>query len=82
MTSSWTVSRTFVPILLPSGSGLLWGYRLPEADKLGHKLKSWDAKLTDKQGVVIALGRGRGIPTSRRACGYLSEQRAAVAGSQ
>lgn len=65
MTSSLTVGRTLVPILLLSGSGLPWGYRLPEADKLGHKLKSWDAKLTDKQGVVIALGRGRGIPTSQ-----------------
>lgn len=41
------VGRTLVPILLLSGSGL-WGHRPPEADKLGHKLKNWDAKLTDK----------------------------------
>lgn len=45
---SLAVVRTLVPILLLSGSGLLWGHRLPAADKLGHKLKSWDAKLTDK----------------------------------
>lgn len=35
-----------------------------EADEPRHKLKSWEAKLTDKQGVVTALGKGR-IPTSQ-----------------
>lgn len=38
------MDRTLVPILLLSGSGLLWGHRLPETDKLGAQIKELGCK--------------------------------------